>query len=272
MTPKNAANMRTHYVLIDYENVQVKSLALLFDTTSEQFQVRVFLGKTNTKLGRDLVIAMHALGSRAAYVALDSSGPNALDFHIAFYLGELVAIDSSAFFHIISKDKGFDPLVAHLKSRNVLAARSASIETMPCFVKLPAAKASPAKAIEKPTPQVMPKATPNVVPKANPKATAKTAVKAATKPASKPAPPPKAQAKTASTPEREQQIKLVIDNLAGRTTGKPASLKTLRSTIHARIGKTLPEADAQAVLDALIERKLVVVNGNKLVYDLPSAS
>jgi PIN domain len=254
------ANMKTNYVLIDYENVQVKSLALLSDNANEQFQVRVFLGKTNTKLGRDLVIAMHALGSRAAYVELDSSGPNALDFHIAFYLGELVAIDSSAFFHIISKDKGFDPLVAHLKSRNVLAARSASIETMPCFVKSLTAKAAPAKAIEKPAPKVIPKAT------------AKTTAKTNAKSASKSAPPSKAQAKTASTPEREQQIKLVIDNLAGRSTGKPASLKTLRSTIHARIGKTLPEADAQAVLDALIERKLVVVNGNKLVYHLPAGS
>ncbi len=39
--------MKTNYVLIDYENVQVQSLALL---KGGEFQVRVFLGPNNTKL------------------------------------------------------------------------------------------------------------------------------------------------------------------------------------------------------------------------------
>ncbi|HRX61190.1 MAG TPA: PIN domain-containing protein [Candidatus Competibacter sp.] len=123
--------MKTNYVLIDYENVQIKSLALLKD---EHFHMRVFLGPNNTKLPVELVIAMQELGERAEYIVLETAGRNALDFHIAYYLGALASKDPLGFFHIISKDTGFDPLIQHLKSKKIFAARSASIEEMPCFV------------------------------------------------------------------------------------------------------------------------------------------
>jgi hypothetical protein len=122
--------MNTNYVLIDYENVQVKSLALL---KGEHFRVQVFLGPKNMKLHRELVFAMHEFGDRGKYIVLEAGGSNALDFHIAYYLGVLAAADPTAFFHIISKDTGFDPLLQHLKARSVSAARSVSIEAMPCF-------------------------------------------------------------------------------------------------------------------------------------------
>lgn len=86
-----------------------------------------------SKLPVDLVLAMQELGDRAEYIVLEAPGSNALDFHIAYYLGVLAAADSTGFFHIISKDTGFDPLIRHLKTRKVLSARSASIEEMPCF-------------------------------------------------------------------------------------------------------------------------------------------
>lgn len=122
--------MKINYVLIDYENVQVQSLALL---KGEQFSVRVFLGPKNTKLPVELVVAMQELGSRAEYIVLETSGSNALDFHIAYYLGVLVAADPAGFFHIISKDTGFDPLIRHLRGRKIVVVRSASLEEMPCF-------------------------------------------------------------------------------------------------------------------------------------------
>jgi hypothetical protein len=125
--------VKTNYVLIDYENVQVKSLALL---KGEQFRVRVFLGPKNTKLPVEFVLAMQELGERAEYIVLETSGANALDFHIAYYLGILAVTNPAGFFHIISKDTGFDPLIQHLKARKVLSARSPSIEEMPCFSKV----------------------------------------------------------------------------------------------------------------------------------------
>ena len=53
---------------------------------------------------------MQALGDRANYVEIDGSGPNALDFHIAYYIGELATADPTGSFHVISKDKGSDPI------------------------------------------------------------------------------------------------------------------------------------------------------------------
>lgn len=122
--------MRTNHVLIDFENVHVKSLELL---KGEHFRVMVFLGPKNTKLPVDLVLAMQTFGTRGEYVMLESPGANALDFHVAFHLGRLAAEDPGGFFHIISKDTGFDPLIQHLKARKVFSARSPSIEEMPCF-------------------------------------------------------------------------------------------------------------------------------------------
>lgn len=121
--------MRTNYVLIDYENVQPDSLALL---DREEFRIRLFIGANQASLKRNVAIAMQRLGpARAEYVEISGSGPNALDFHIAYYIGCLSAADRDAFFHIISKDTGFDPLIAHLKSRKVFCQRSVRIEDIP---------------------------------------------------------------------------------------------------------------------------------------------
>ena len=225
--------MKTNYVLIDYENVQVKSLELV---KGEQFRVRVFLGRTNTKLHRELVIAMQALGERASYVELETSGANALDFHIAFYLGEFATREPDAFFHIISRDTGFDPLIAHLKSRKINAARSASIEEMPCFVQKAAT----------PAPE-------NVLAKSGS--------------ANKQAKPNDAAVATALG----DLVELVLKDLLARKSARPVKMKTLLNTIHGRIGKQRQLKDAEAVRDALVARKYVVPDGLKVSYQLPKA-
>ncbi len=120
--------MRTNYVLIDYENVQPKNLALL---RAEHFRVKVFLGASLAKLPVDLATAMQALGSRAEYVRISGNGPNALDFHIAYYIGRISAEDAEPYFHIISKDTGFDPLIAHLKDKGIGCKRSATLDAIP---------------------------------------------------------------------------------------------------------------------------------------------
>jgi hypothetical protein len=140
--------LKTNYVLIDYENVQVKSLDLL---RAEHFRIYVFLGPSNMKLHKDLVLAMHAFGDRAEYVELEVSGKNALDFHLAYFLGALSTTDPAGYFHLISKDTGFDPLVKYLRSKQILSSRSESIEDMPCFAK-PSGDGAPPE----------PKATPTV--------------------------------------------------------------------------------------------------------------
>lgn len=120
--------MRTHYVLIDYENVQPDSLAGL---DAEHFRVLVFVGASQNKLAFDTAAAVQKLGTRAEYVKIAGNGSNALDFHIAFHIGHLSNQDPTAFFHIISKDTGFDPLIQHLKERKVFASRSRDVSDIP---------------------------------------------------------------------------------------------------------------------------------------------
>ena len=120
--------MRIHYVLIDFENVQPESLAGL---QQDHFKVLVFVGANQTKIPFKVAQAMQTMGAKAEYVKIAGNGSNALDFHIAFYIGQLAAADPTAFFHIISKDTGFDPLIAHLKAKKILAARETSIRDIP---------------------------------------------------------------------------------------------------------------------------------------------
>lgn len=122
--------MKINFVLIDYESVQPKLLSSL---NQEHFRVLVFLGEHQTKIPLELAKAMHSLGNRAQYIEINGVGPNALDFHIAFYIGQIAKETPDSYFHIISKDKGFDPLIKHLKHLKIFCARSEKLENMPLF-------------------------------------------------------------------------------------------------------------------------------------------
>jgi len=121
---------RTNFVLVDFENVQPKDIGLLKDGP---FKVKVFLGPNQSKIPVALATALQSLGESAEYIILETAGNNALDFHIAYYIGALSAIEPAAFFHIISKDSGFDPLLKYLKGKKIFAQRSTCIADIPYF-------------------------------------------------------------------------------------------------------------------------------------------
>ena len=120
--------MKTNYFLIDYENVQPKSLPVL---NGQPVKVIVFLGANQAKVSVEVAKALQPLGSNAEYVQISGNGPNAVDFHIAFTIGEISKSDESARFHIISKDSGFDPLIEYLRTKRIVAQRSAEIPGVP---------------------------------------------------------------------------------------------------------------------------------------------
>lgn len=120
--------MKTNYVLIDYENVQPEAMTAL---NEEHFKVIVFVGANQTKVSFEVASALQQMGTRAEYVRISGNGSNALDFHIAFYIGQLAAQEPEAYFHIVSKDTGFDPLIQHLKARKILACRSKDVTEIP---------------------------------------------------------------------------------------------------------------------------------------------
>jgi len=120
--------LATNYVLIDFENVHPKNLELL---TKHPFKVFVFVGSNQSKVPFDLADSMQLLGNDARYIKIAGNGQNALDFHIAYYIGELGARDPDAQFHIISKDKGFDPLIKYLKGKKMRVQREKDLAEIP---------------------------------------------------------------------------------------------------------------------------------------------
>ena len=133
--------MKTNYVLIDYENVQPEAMAVL---GQEHFKVIVFVGVNQTKVTYEVASALQKFGDRAEYIKISGNGSNALDFHIAYYIGQLASKEPEAYFHIVSKDTGFDPLIQHLKTKKILACRSKDVTEIPLVkatnVKSPADK------------------------------------------------------------------------------------------------------------------------------------
>lgn len=228
------------FVLIDFENVQPKVLERL---RPGAFRVKVFLGQHQNRLMLDLVQALQPFGSDAEYIAIQGSGPDAVDFHIAFYIGQISAAEPTTSFTIVSKDRGFDPLIRHLAGRGIACER---VTELP----LPVVEIEPA-----PLPA--------------------TAVPAAVKPkASKPAAPAKPTPPAAKPPAKKAaspttagaRAKLVVATLKKST--KPAKVATLRSTIKALFKPALDAKAVEAVLQSLKDSKKVAVAGEKVSYSL----
>jgi hypothetical protein len=113
--------MNEQVVLVDFENVHKLDLAGLLAHT----RIKIFVGAQQAKLPTALVLQAQALGLSIEWIWIDGNGPNALDFHIAWYLGEGLARTPQAEFVIVSGDTGFDPLLRHLKARGLHGRREA---------------------------------------------------------------------------------------------------------------------------------------------------
>ena len=116
--------MKNNYILVDFENVQNIDLNSIKD---KNFYIKVFVGTNQTKIPVELVLKSQELGNQVEWIQINGSGKNALDFHITFVLGRLTQKDPDAFFHIISKDTGFDPLITYLKNQKIFCKRSDDI-------------------------------------------------------------------------------------------------------------------------------------------------
>jgi hypothetical protein len=105
--------LKIDFVLVDFENVKPKNVNLL---SPGPYKIKVFVGANQAKIPFEMARALQAFGPDAEYVQIEGHGRNALDFHIAYYIGRLAAEIPGASLHVISKDTGFDPLLKHLKA------------------------------------------------------------------------------------------------------------------------------------------------------------
>src|SRR5215467_3970330 len=107
-------------LLVDFENVGKIDLAAVPDG----FVVALFFGAAQKSVPKEFLKAALKLRERFVAIDIEGQGKNALDFHIAYYLGEYLTQFPKTSCVILSKDRGFDPLIKHLGSRGFSVRRA----------------------------------------------------------------------------------------------------------------------------------------------------
>ena len=198
--------MTTNHILIDYENVNATNLDLLSQST-HTFKVMIFIGPHQAKIPVELVMQINELKT-ARYIRVSKIGKNALDFHIAYHIGKLSEKDPGAHLHIVSRDKGFDPLIEHLKDENIKCCR---VDDVSDLLPLRGARAQ----------------------------------------------------------DDKQRIDAILRDLSSRGLSKPRKMKTLVGTIGSVFKGELEEKKIRSLIDKLRKRGHVLVDGEKVTYNLP---
>jgi PIN domain-containing protein len=220
--------VKTAYIFIDFENVQPNNVTHL---DGGAFKIKIFVGAKQSKISSDMVLGLQAF--QPEYIKIEGSAPNALDLHIAYYIGRLAVQEPGSVFHIISKDRDYDPLIEHLEKRGITCRRWKAITD------IPHARPAPVKA--PPTPRQP----------------GKPAAKAAVKSAPKPVP-------ATVTPVDE-----IVENLERRARARPSTLKALTSTVKSHFrGAKISDAEVDAIVRQLSERGLIAVKDGKVAYNL----
>ena len=239
------------YYLIDFENVQPAGVGRLVPGSC---RIKLFLGQNQAKVPVALMQALQPFGSDVEYVQIVGSGPNAVDFHVAFYIGRLASEDPAANYVIVSRDTGFDPLVRHLGSLKIKCRR---VGALPGDVA--GSQGKPAAAAAKPAA----KAGVSAKPVAQPAAKAKKAV-AITVPPVNGTPP----ANGAGSDAVAKLTELAVARLKSQKAGRPATVKTLQSSLKSWAPDAFDAAMLARVMDQLRKLNVVMVNGTKVSYRL----
>ena len=116
--------MSEQVLLVDYENVgRVDLRAIPADV-----RVAFFFGASQRTVPTAFFKSALQLRERFVPIDIEGRGKNALDFHIAFYLGEYLTTAPQTRCVILSNDKGFDPLIQHLRGRKFSVQRVSTLE------------------------------------------------------------------------------------------------------------------------------------------------
>src|SRR6266699_617692 len=110
-------------LLVDYENIGKIDLGAI----PAGVRVPFFFGASQKSVPTEFLKAALRLGERFLPIDIEGQGKNALDFHIAFYLGEYLTQSPGTRCVILSKDKGFDPLIRHLAGRGFAIQRASTV-------------------------------------------------------------------------------------------------------------------------------------------------
>lgn len=194
---------RTNHIFVDYENIQDIDLDLI---AGKPVIVYLVLGGGAQKVTKDLTFKIHKHADQVRLIETSLSAHNALDMVIACEIGVVSVADPGGYFHILSKDKGFEAVVRHLKEKKIFGARHE------VFAKIPVL----------------------------------------------------AGAKVLSIQDRVAQMKELLEKPKAT---RPARKKTLLTHINASFGKSLTDAEVEAVAAGLEQvHVLKITPEGKVVY------
>ena len=121
VNPGSESHGPMHHVFVDFENVPAVDL---LGIGGKPIEVVLLLGKSQKRLELSLVQQIHQQAAQVRLIEMNASGKNALDFALSFHLGRAVAgLPATDLFHIVSRDKGFDPLITHLRQGGIKIVR-----------------------------------------------------------------------------------------------------------------------------------------------------
>ncbi len=246
-----ATPVQTHHIFVDFENVHEVDLAVI---GHDAVTFTLLVGPQKKKLDADLVEKLLENAACVNLVRLAASGRNALDFALAYYLGRATSADPRGWFHLISKDTGYDPLLVHLNANNFRADRHVDFTTLP-FV-APSKKKSP--------PPAKPRAKPSKAKEKSPPP-AKAAPKAPAKPAARPEPAvPHPQ-----DPPGANLTVMAVERLIRNEPNNPKTLVRLRSYLRGQLGAKVSDQEAEHIIRDLEDNDVIRVDEKgKVSYDL----
>lgn len=275
--------MKELHALVDFENVQ-PSLEALAKLAPGFTDVWLFHGPHQAKQAQ----AFAASHARVVLVPRSGQGPNALDFHLSFYLGYVAAKHSDAELVVVANDRGYDPMLAHARMLKFRARRvgyKAPSSKPVAAKKVVAKKAVAKKVVTKPAApkRVVPAkaVAAKQAPAAKKAPVAKNAVKKAVtkkaaplkavkpaksaQPAKAPKPAPVPAAPPTATPE-SKLLARITKGLAKMGDKAPTKLKSFLSTLKSMQGKDSTAADVEAMAQTLQSKGVVQLQGGVVTY------
>jgi hypothetical protein len=254
--------MTLTHILVDFENVQPSAadIALVRD---ERLRLTIFRGPGQMKYAADVAEAWQPLGAKVSFIRCARAGRNAVDMHIAFILGELVAMQApgpAARFVIVSRDTDFDPLLTYIRGLGFDATRVASLKAALSGIS-DAVEATPSKA-----------RAPRAVSAA--KATTKKAAsrKAPAKKASVASAPRKAAARSTPVAAADaEDLARVVESLQRMGEKRPTKRKGLARHIESHLGRNLAPGRLDALLAELERSGALAFHDNRVEYRLARA-
>ena len=218
-------------VFVDFENVPTVDLGLIGEKPVE---VTLLIGEKQRRLELGLVRQIHAHAAKVALVEVGASGRNALDLVLAWHLGRAAERNPGDSYWVVSKDKDFDPLIVHLRTRGLRITRVDAFSALPFF----GGASSPRKtaAVSRPI------SSEDMRPVASRAREKKTSAFA---PASN---------------SGDDRLAKLIDRLEHKPKARPVRRKTLLSHINGFYGNQLSEPELEAIAEMLQQRSIISID------------